>query len=224
MASNEEEQSSTAPEVRLSALQLDALQEVSTIGMGNATIAFSELIRGKVDIKLSKLELVPVDRISSRLGQKNMLVTGIYMRMRGDINGTSLLFFPRESAIVLADILNEREPGTTNVLREIDRSALGELGSILSASYLNAIADLLDLDVEISVPSVVFDIASAIIYFVLLSSHDKIKYSLVSQAEFVSSDNSLKGEFLFLLDEATIIKLLDSVYNKLKRSKGGGSA
>jgi chemotaxis protein CheC len=224
MASKEEEKSSTAAEVRLSALQLDALQEVSTIGMGNATIAFSELIRGKVEIKLSKLELIPVDRIAGRLGQKNMLVTGIYLRMRGDINGTSLLFFSRESAIVLADILNEREPGTTNVLKEIDRSALGELGSILSASYLNSIADLLDLDVEISVPSVVFDIASAITYFVLLSSHDTIKYSLVSQAEFVSSENSIKGEFLFLLDEATIIKLLDSVYNKLKSSKGGGSA
>lgn len=210
--------------IKLSPIQLDSLKEISTIGIGNAVTAFSELIGSKVEIKLSDLEMVPVDMVSGKLGHKNMLVTGIYIRIRGDVTGTSLLFFPRDSALMLADILNDREVGSSNVLKEIDRSALAEFGSILTASYLNAISDMLDLNVEMSVPSIVFDIASAIVYFVLLSSKEKIRYSLISQAKFVNPDFSITGEFLLLFDDKTIINLLNAAYERLKGIKDTASA
>ena len=201
---------------QLPEFQLDALREVATIGMGHATKSLSEMINRKIDIEMSKIELIPVGQIASRLKQKNTLVTGIYLRLRGDLRGTSLLFFSRGSALLLADILNNRKLGTTTVLRKIDRSALGELGSILTASYFNALTELLDLKVEISVPSVVFDIASAIIYFVLLSTREVVTYSLVSQTEFVSSGGSISGEFIFLLNDESIHNMLDAIYKKLE--------
>jgi len=201
---------------QLTELQLDALREVATIGMGRATLSLSEMINRKIDIEMSNIELIPVEQIASRVGQRNMLVTGIYLRLRGELLGTSLLFFSRESALLLADILNNRELGTTTVMRQIDRSALGEMGSILTASYFNALTELLDINVEISVPSVVFDIASAIVYFVLLSTTESIKYSLISRTEFISSEKSISGEFLFLLNDKSIQNLLDAVYKKLE--------
>jgi chemotaxis protein CheC len=144
--------------------------------------------------------------------------------MRGDLAGASLLFFPRESAINLADLLNRRPKGTTSVLKEMDRSALGELGSILTAAYVRAISDMLDMDVELSVPSVVFDVASAIVYFVLLSSKEKIRYSLVSKAGFVSSEESISGEFMLLLDDKTLLNLLNAAYVRLKKTKDASPA
>lgn len=205
----------------LTELQLDALQEVATIGMGHATIALSELIDKRIDIEMSGMDLVPIDQIASQLGQKNMLVTGIYLRLRGDLTGTSLLFFPRDSALSLVDMLNGRESGSTTVMRSIDRSALGELGSILTASYVNTLAELLDLEFEMSVPSVVFDVASAIVYFVLSSVKESINYSLVSTTEFISSEESIHGEFVFLLDDKSIKNILDKIYVKLGSSVSG---
>ncbi|MBN2013605.1 MAG: chemotaxis protein CheC [Candidatus Altiarchaeota archaeon] len=207
---------------KLTELQLDALQEIATIGMGHATIALSELIDRRVDIEMSGMDLIPLDQIASCVGQKNMLVTGIYVRLRGDLAGTSLLFFSRESALSLVDVLNGREPGTTDVMKSIDRSALGELGSILSASYVNTLAEFLDLEVELSVPSVVFDIASAIVYFVLLSVKESINYSLVSQTEFMCSGGSLRGEFVFLLDDKSIGNILKAIQTKLGSPFGEG--
>jgi len=207
-------------ELRLSALQLDALKELSTIGMGNAINTFAGLIGSKVSLKLSAMELASVEEVSSIFGEKNVLVTGIYLRMRGDINGTSLLMLPRESAVSLAGILNERrKPSASGVLTELDRSSLGELGSMLTAAYLNAVTEMLHLHVELSVPAVVFNNAGDIIGFVLPKSDDNIRYSIIAQIQFVSSDKPIDGEFLFLLNEATMIKLLSSVYEQLQRNR-----
>jgi chemotaxis protein CheC len=211
----------TPSEIKLSPLQLDALKEVSAIGMGNATMTFAELIGSKVGVKMSSLELAPVASVADVLGNRNLLVTGVFLRMRGDITGVSLLLLPRESAILLADILNGRGEGSPSVsLNELDRSALAELGSMITASYLKAVTDMLDLDVKISVPSVVFNTVGDIVRFVLAGSQDNISYSLLAQTEFSSTEKYIKGEFLLLLNEATIIKLLSSVYEKLKRTKG----
>lgn len=206
----------------LTGLQLDALQEVATIGMGHATTALSELIDRRIDIEMSGINLVSLEQVASRLGQRNMLVTGIYLRLRGDLTGTSLLFFSRKSALFLVDMLNGRELGKTAVMRGIDRSALGELGSILTASYVNTLAELLSLEVEMSVPSVVFDIASAIVYFVLSSVKESINYSLVSETQFISSVEAIQGEFIFLLDDNSIKNILDAIHLKLGSSVGGG--
>jgi chemotaxis protein CheC len=215
----EKDKGNMSAEIKLSPLQLDALKEVSAIGMGNAAITFAELIGDKVGVKLSAFELAPVAQVADILGKKNTLVTAVFLRMRGDLTGVSLLLLPRESAITLADILNGREASPSVSLTEIDRSALGELGSMLTASYLKAVTDMLDLNVKISVPSVVFNTVGDIVRFVLAGSQDNISYSLIAQTEFSSTEKYIKGEFLFLLNEATILKLLSSVYDKLKRSK-----
>lgn len=201
--------------LELSQLQLDALREVATIGMGNAATSLSKMVDKKINIQMSGTELMSVERITGRIDHKNMLVTGVYIRMRGDLTGTSLLFFSRESALLLADLLNGAEPGSTTVLRSMDRSAIGELGSILTASYLNSLSNMLDLKVEISVPSIVFDIASAIVYFVMLSTHEPIRHTLVSKTDFVSEDISVNGEFMFLLNDKSILNMLSALKKKL---------
>lgn len=87
--------------IRLTEFQLDALREVATIGMGHATKSLSEMINRKIDIEMSKIELIPVGQIASRLKQKkhtrNRYIPEIE---RGPKGYKSAILFQRECIII----------------------------------------------------------------------------------------------------------------------------
>jgi len=69
----------------LSALQLDALKEVSNIGAGNAATALSMMIGRKVDMTVPAVNIVKLEDIVEENGECE--VAGTVVRVLGDIAG-----------------------------------------------------------------------------------------------------------------------------------------
>lgn len=175
------------------------LQEVNEQAAVNASEALSELIDRQVEVEICRTEIKKVEDLSPLIGPEEM-VAGIYLPVTGDINGAALLIFPKETAFVLSDLLVKREPGTTHELTELDKSALKEVGNIISGNYLTVLANVLQIKIVEHIPNFSFDMFGAIVSQIIADFAQKTEKALVIEIEFAFKPETFKGYFLLLFE------------------------
>jgi len=175
------------------------LQEVNEQAAVNASEALSKLIDRQVEVEISKTEVKKVEDLSPLIGPEEM-VAGIYLPVTGDINGAALLIFPKETAFVLSDLLVKRKPGTTHKLTELDKSALKEVGNIISGNYLTVLANVLQIKIIEHIPNFSFDMFGAIVSQIITDFAQKTEKALVIEIEFTFKPETFKGYFLLLFE------------------------
>lgn len=202
--------------IRLTEEQKKALKKVADKGMVIATKSLSQMVESRVEIEMSRVEFLSIDEVPKRIGGPETLAMGIYLRMMGDLGGTSVFVLSRESSLALSDLLYGRDLGATEILSLEDRSALGEVGNILTASYLTALGNFLGVTLYHSPPCIVFDMANSLIEFVLRGIDKSIESVLVIQVRFKGEKGEISGDFIFLLDSSSLSVLVSRIDRKLK--------
>jgi chemotaxis protein CheC len=204
---------------KLTTLQKDALFEVMSIGMGHSSMALSHLVKDKIEVKLDSMDLLPLSQIPSHLGSESVLSTAVYLRILGELSGTTLLVFPRDTALLVTDILHGRPTGTTKIIGKEDRSGIEEMGNILTASFLNAMSDFLKIKIVPSTPVTVFDVSNSIVRFVLIGVKKQVDHCLMTKVDFISSKGAVKGNFLLLLDSESLDKMVSLVDARIQKNR-----
>jgi len=193
------------------------LKEVNEQAAVNASEALSKLIDRKVEVEISKTEVKKVECLSPLIGLEEM-VAGIYLPVTGDINGAALLIFPKETAFVLSDLLVKREPGTTHKLTELDKSALKEVGNIISGNYLTVLSNVLQVKIIEHIPNFSFDMFGAIVSQIITDFAQKTDKALVIEIEFTFKPETFKGYFLLLFE----VEQFEAMLGSLVGVAGGG--
>lgn len=186
------------------------LQEVNEQAAANASKALSKLIDRQVEVEISKTEVKQVKDLSPLIAPEEM-VAGIYLPVTGDINGAALLIFPKDTAFVLSDLLVKREPGATHKLTELDKSALKEVGNIISGNYLTILANVLQIKIIEHIPNFSFDMFGAIVSQIITNFAQKTEKALVIEIEFTFRPETFKGYFLLLFEVEQFKAMLGSL-------------
>jgi chemotaxis protein CheC len=197
----------------LKALQLDALREVANIGAGHAATALSQLTKRKIMISVPEITVTPIEEIPKLLGDADAPVAAVLMHMLGDLTGRMLLMFPEADARLLCDLLNKWEIGTTTHFAELEQSSVKEAANILGGAYMNALADFMGMMLLPSVPSLVIDLAGAVLTTAYLNfGHDRdFVLCVQTDFEFQNVDLTLTGQFLLLPDSASLKAIFDAI-------------
>ncbi|MFB0555601.1 MAG: chemotaxis protein CheC [Phycisphaerae bacterium] len=190
--------------------EIDLLNQVNDEAAASASRALSKLIDKPVDVGISKADVKRVEELSPLIGQEEV-VAGIYLPVTGDIKGAALLIFPKETAFTLSDLLVKREPGTTRKLVELDKSALKEVGNIISGSYLTILSNVLQIKIVEHIPNFSFDMFGAIVSQIITDFAQKTENALVIEIEFIFKPETLKGYFLLLFEVEQLKAMLGSV-------------
>lgn len=133
----------------------DVLQKAADAGSKKIADAFSRLAGSTVTVAVSKAESVPLKESLQSLCKPQEHSIVVYAQLLSGVPGVSLLVLSRESALVLVDLLNQQPPGTTGVMKDIDRSAIKETLNILSNSYMTAISESAHLTIGLGVPGMI---------------------------------------------------------------------
>jgi chemotaxis protein CheC len=197
----------------LKALQLDALCEVANIGAGHAATALSQMTKGKIMISVPQITVTPIEEVPQLMGDADAPVAAVLMHMLGDLTGRTLLMFPEPDAKMLCDLLNKREIGTTTHFAELEQSSLKEAANILGGAYLNALADFMGMMLLPSVPSLVIDLAGAVLTTAYLDfGHDRdFVLCVETDFDFQDVEQTLTGQFLLLPDLASLKAIFDAI-------------
>jgi len=204
------QEDTTIEDLELSELHLDALREICNIGMGHAATALNQMIGKTISLSIPKITISSISEAPEMVGGNERVVAGIHLRVWGDIQGNILLIFPRESARAICALLTGGEPDNELILSEMHASALREVGNIVASSYLSAMETLLGKTLFPSVPDVAFDMAGAIIEYVLVQISEQADRILVVEAAFSGEDESINGHFFLMSDFKSLRVILQS--------------
>ena len=194
---------------------LDALREVSNIGVAHAATALSQLIGSSISLQVPKVLMTEITKVPEVFGGAEKIVVGIYLQMLGDARGNILIVLPRESALRLLSRLLPREKSEGSLLTELEISALKEVGNILASAYLNALGALMHKTLIPSVPVLSFDMAGAVIDYVLIELGEVGDLALMVETEFFGEDEKISGEFFLLPDPESLKIILNAIGMKL---------
>ena len=197
----------------LKALQIDALREVANIGAGHAATALSQLTKQTIMITVPELTVARIEDVPDLMGDADAAVVAVLMHMLGDLTGRTLLMLPEQDARVLVDLLNRRELGATEAFGELEQSGIKEAANILGGAYMNALADFMGMMLLPSVPSLVIDLAGAVLTTAYLNFGHERDFVLCVQTDFIFQDvgHTLSGQFLLLPDLASLKAIFDAV-------------
>ena len=198
---------------QLSEDQLDALREISNIGMGHAATALSQLIGETVYLRVPRVTVTDIGQVPGLLGGAEKVVAGITLRVLGDARGNILLIFPRDSAQrLLQRLLGSEEEGL--LFDELGASTMKEVGNILASAYLSAMGNLLHLTLIPSIPLLACDMAGAVVDHVLIELSAAGDLALMVETEFHGANPQqelIKGHFFLLPDASSLSLILDAV-------------
>jgi chemotaxis protein CheC len=112
----------------------------------------------------------------------------------------------------LSEILLHRPPGNSHVFGELEQSAIKEAGNILSAAYMNALSDFMGMMLLPSVPSLVIDLAGAVLTTAYTNFGHERDYVFCIQTEFkMEEETSVQGHFLLLPDVESLQIILEHI-------------
>lgn len=196
---------------QLTALQIDALKEISNIGAGNAATSLSQMVGRKIEMSVPQAKLAPFPQIVDFVGGAEKEVAGGYLRVEGDRPMGILFLIPEDQVFYFIDLLFGTPAGTTTSWSAMGESAFLEVVNILSGSYLNALASFSGFRFEPTVPALAVDMAGAILGEVLQQIGEVSDYALVVESIFIEQERSITGHFFLLPEPETLESLLKAL-------------
>ena len=146
----------------LGAMEIDVLTEVGNIGAGNAMTALSSMIGQMVDIEVPAVNILGFQEAIDYAGGPEKTVVGIIVPIKDDIEGEILFLLENDIVeLVVSTFFGTTDIDLLNLSPEMT-SALTELGNIMAASYVNAIAELTGMKIEVEIPMLSIDMLGAI--------------------------------------------------------------
>jgi len=190
----------------LNNVQLDALKEISNIGMGHAATALSQMIGQTIRLRVPHVTITEISQVPDHLGGAERMMVGITLQVLGDARGSIMLLFPQESAHrLLCSLLGQQ--GKTLVMNEMSISALKEVGNILASAYLSALGNMLNKTLIPSVPLLAYDMAGAVVDYVLIDLSRSGDLAMMVETDFSGDSDqelAIKGHFFLLPDPTTL--------------------
>lgn len=182
-----------------------ALVTAIRAGIDAVSQNLSAMVGQPIQVRAPAVAVVPVETLADFVGGPATPVVGIYLGVSGDVQGHLILFLSEPEALKMADLLWGDPPGTAAGLVAGTLSALAEAGNVAGSAFLNTLADRSSLRIVPYPPSVLMDMAGAILNALQAELLLVAEKAMVIETEF---SGSVKGVFMLLPDPDSLGKLL----------------
>ncbi len=191
--------------------ELDVMREIGSIGTSHAATSLSKMLQKEIRITIPQVNILGYEEAVDRIGDMEQIVAATLVKMSGDVDGLMLFLFNLDFAnTVLEKMMGESYKGFEE-MDELARSALTEIGNIIICSYINAFSQLVNVDIELSVPSATMNMLGAILTVPIAEygyETDKLMYC---NADFVMDGKQLSDWLLMLPDIRSLNDILDKL-------------
>ncbi len=187
-------------------VQMDAMQELANIGAAHSATTLSQMLNTQIDMSVPEMNVVDIAKVGDFISDD--LATMVVFELQGDIphGGYLILHFPRDSAILTANII-QGSTGTNQPFGEMDQSAILEVGNIMISSFLSAASDLLGFIMLPSPPMLVVDMAHAAITSLIAQMAVDVNDVILFRVKLTSDEYHIAGNILIFLELATLRKV-----------------
>lgn len=202
---------------KLTSMHLDVLREIGNIGAGNAATSLSQLLDAKIEMLVPSVNIVSYDEMMELIGGPDEVVVATLFRVYGSVPSTVIFILTvQEAEALVRNMIDEpefslmKDDGSSN---EMAISVLEEVGNIVTGSYISALADFANVNLQPSVPHLGIDMAAAVLTYGLIELSQVSDHAIVIDTKINSNgmNDAIKGNFFLLPDPDSLGELFKAL-------------
>lgn len=195
--------------IALSDLQVDALTEVFNIGAGRAASSLSEIVGDEVRLSVPRIQLCQSSEVNADFLSLNSSRLGaVRQHFSGPFDAGAMLLFTEERALeIVRDMMGSQL--SVEELAEFEQEAMCELGNIILNACLSAMADILSLTFDSSLPVYSVDSSDMILQQFIVDADQPIM--LILHIDLAIEKRHSQGYLVFLLSSSSLAELLTHI-------------
>jgi chemotaxis protein CheC len=195
----------------LNDMQMDVLREIGNIGSGNAATALASMLSHPVNISVPTIRILDYNDVVGALGGPETMIVGILLTLQGDVQGMMMFLLQQNFAHMTLNSLLGMDLKDFSEIDEMGYSAMTEVGNIMAGSYVNAIAAMTGLVIDISVPDICIDMAGAILSVPAIHYANISDKMIFIEDEFNHDSESASSHILMIPDVDSLQKIMTNL-------------
>lgn len=201
--------------MKLSSVQMDAMQELGNIGAAHAATTLSQMLSSPVEMSVPTIKVVDLAQLASHIGEESAAL--VVFELQGEIphGGYIIIYISRKSAVQMTNAML----GLTDSdrpLNEMDESALLEIGNIMASAFLDATAELLGFVMLPSPPALTIDMAHAAMQSLIAQMQEEIDEVLLFSTELVCEEHKIDSDIIMMPETSTLKTFVERLENLMK--------
>ncbi len=201
--------------ITLSELQMDALTELFNVGAGQAAASLSEIVGDEVLLSVPRIKFYDRSEVNAKvLALDGARQGAVRQQFGGPFSLDATLLFREERAL---EIVQEMLGSQVSVedLVDFEHEAMCELGNVILNACLSAIADMLGVSLDSTLPEYSVDETETLLNKIL--SDDNQHVVLVLHIDLTIEKRQTNGNLVFLLSANSLEGLVQALDEFLSR-------
>ncbi|MBC8085501.1 MAG: chemotaxis protein CheC [Hymenobacter sp.] len=192
-------------------LERDVVREILNIGLARAADSFAVIAQEKVLLEVPSLDLMPGTGILERVREIQQNHVPVQSDIRGDFNGTTLMFFSGQHIQRLSKVCLRMSTSASTQIDEMQESLLLEISNIITGALVTQLANILKAQIYGAPPSAPRGDLAASLHNLLLEQPlvQPLIFSVITQ--FSDKNNSVELPLMLFFDRPTFEKILDII-------------
>ncbi|MFZ6693315.1 chemotaxis protein CheC [Undibacterium sp. SXout20W] len=195
--------------ISLNELHLDALSEVFNVGAGRAAASLSEIVGDEVRLSVPSVEIRKSSEIDKAvMGLDSERFGAVHQTFTGAFEAEAILLFTEAHALeIVRDMMGSQI--SIEDLAEFEQEAMCELGNIILNACLSAMADMLNIPMNCSLPD--YTVATIEDIFQRVSTEDDEPYLLLLHIDLAIEKRHSEGHLIFVLSSTSLRELVSQI-------------
>ncbi len=192
----------------LNILELDTIREIGSIGTGNAATALSNMLGCQVRIDVPEVRIMEYNEAIDWIGGPEAITAGVLVRINGEVNGIMLAVQQIEFVNMILSRILGKEITSYDELKELESSALVEVGNITISTFINALSSLAEITMHLTVPAFAVDMQGAILTVPMAEFGGQSDYIMTIGSNFICDNKVVPYRLLLSPDVRSLNFLL----------------
>jgi len=191
-------------------LERDIIREILNIGLARAADSFAVIAQERVLLEVPNIDLLVSDDILRKVREYQARHVPIQSDIRGDFNGTTLMFFSGQHVQRLSRVCLRMQTPETLEVNELQESLLLEISNIITGALVTQLANILKANIYGAPPVAPRgDIAENMQSLLPAQQLQPLIFSVITQ--FSDRDNTVELPLMLFFDRVTFVKILDII-------------
>jgi chemotaxis protein CheC len=197
-------------DLSMTELERDIIREILNIGLARAADSFAVIAQERVLLEVPNIDLLMSDDILHRVRDYQTRHVPIQSDIRGDFNGTTLMFFSGQHVQRLSRVCLRMQTPETLELNELQESLLLEISNIITGALVTQLANILKANIYGAPPvAPKGDIAENLQSLLPAQQLQPLIFSVITQ--FSDRDNTVELPLMLFFDRVTFQKILEII-------------
>lgn len=192
-------------------LERDIIREILNIGLARAADSFAIIAQERVLLEVPNLDLVPGSNILNRVQEYEGSHVIIQSDIKGDFNGTTLMFFSGQHVQRLSRVCLRMSVTDSIKIDAMQESLLLEISNIITGALVTQLANILKAHIYGAPPiaprgNIADSLNSLVLHRPMVQP---LIFSVITQ--FSDKENSVELPLMIFFDRATFVKMLEII-------------